>query len=306
MSKPLTVTAGDWLSLVILSVMWGSAFFFTKVAGEEIPPITLVFARVGFAAPIIFVLALSLGKPVSTLRRWPEFAVMGLCNNAIPFSLIFWAQTHIASGLASILNGTTPLFTLLIAHFFTHDDKFTPARVIGLVAGFSGVAIMIGPSLLGTLGSDILAELACLLAAFSYGVGGVYGRRFRNEHPLTAASGQLMTSFTIMLPVALLVDRPWTLPLPSPTALAATAALVIFSTVLAYFFFFRVLARAGATNVMLVTLLIPVSAIFLGTILLGETLTENQIAGAAIIGAGLAIIDGRPFKYIGGLVRKTP
>ncbi len=304
-STPLTVSAGDWLCLVILSVLWGSGFFFTKVAGHEIPPLTLVLARIGLAMPIILALALAARKAVPAPRRWPEFAVMGLFNNAIPFSLIFWSQTHIASGLASILNGTTPLFTLLIAHALTHDDKFSRARITGLAAGFAGVAIMIGPGLLGTLGSDVLAEFACLLAALSYGVAGVYGRRFRNEHLLTVVSGQLTTSFLIMLPVTLVIERPWTLPLPSPTALAATAALAVFSTALAYLFFFRVLARAGATNVMLVTLLIPVSAVLLGTLLLDETLSGNQIAGAAVIGLGLAVIDGRPAGLVATAFRSS-
>jgi drug/metabolite transporter (DMT)-like permease len=304
MSRPLTVSAADWLSLGILSILWGSSFFFTKIAVEEIPFLTLVLARIALAAPVILFLAWLTGRAIPGPRRWPAFAVLGLCNNAIPFSLIFWSQTHIASGLASILNATTPLFTLLMAHFLTADDRFSRVRVAGLGVGFAGVTVMIGPGLLGALGTHLYAELACLLAAWCYGVGGIYGRRFRNEHPLTIASGQLITSVLIMTPVVFVADRPWTLALPSQTALAATVALAILSTALAYLFFFRVLASAGATNVMLVTLLIPVSAILLGTLVLGEMLTAAQIAGAGAIALALAIIDGRPAGFLATAFRK--
>jgi drug/metabolite transporter (DMT)-like permease len=302
------VSAADWLNLGILSFLWGSGFFFAKVALADVPPQTLTVARVGIAAIFIVGAAWIARKAMPQLRDWRAYAIMALFNNAIPFSLIFWGQTQITSGLASILNATGPLFTLIVAHLWTHDDKFTTARAAGLVAGFAGVTVMIGPDLLGELGAHVLAEFGCLAAALSYGIGGVYTRRFRDRHPLTLASGQLIASLLILAPLAIWFDRPWALAAPSPTAIGAMLGLGILSTALAYFLYFRVLLRAGATNAMLVTLLIPVSAVLLGTLILDEVLTANQLAGAAIVALGLIVLDGRALRFLAdrvGLRRAT-
>jgi drug/metabolite transporter (DMT)-like permease len=222
---------------------------------------------------------------------------MGLFNNAVPFGLILWGQIHIPSGLAAILNATTPLFTVLVAHVATRDEKLTGSRVAGLMLGLSGVVAMLGPDLLLELGTDIAAQVACLLAAVSYAIAGVYGRRFRGEPPLRVATGQLVASSVILAPVALLTDRPWTLALPGGAALAALLALAALSTALAYLIYFRILSRAGATNVLLVTFLIPVSAILLGWLVLHEQLAMRHFAGMGAIALGLIAIDGRLLRY---------
>jgi drug/metabolite transporter (DMT)-like permease len=236
----------------------------------------------------------------SDLPLWRDFLLMGLLNNAIPFSLIFWGQKEIASGLASIHNATTPLFTVLVAHAFTADERATPAKLIGVGLGIAGVALMIGLDLISGFGSHLLSELAVLAAALSYAFAGVFGRRFRGRPPLVVAAGQLTGSSALILPLALLIDRPWTGASPSLGVWAALIGLAILSTALAYVIFFRILARAGATNLLLVTFLIPVSALLLGVTFLAETVTAHQLLGMLLIGLGLAVIDGRPLRMLRG------
>jgi drug/metabolite transporter (DMT)-like permease len=285
-----------WVWLLSLSVLWGGSFFFAKVAIGELGPLTVVFARVALAALTLnVVLVATKTNPCRRDAPWPAYFVMGLLNNVLPFSLIFWGQTHIASGLASILNATTPLFTLLVAHFLTPDEKIDPAKVVALLAGLAGVAVLIGPGMLVD-GSSVWGEAACLGAAVSYAFAGVYGRRFKilKVAPIEAAAGQVTASTVLTLPIMLAVDQPWTLPAPpSVTVWAALGGLAVLSTALAYALYFRILAAAGATNLLLVTFLIPVTAILLGAAVLGERLEPRHFAGMALIGIGLTLIDGR-------------
>jgi drug/metabolite transporter (DMT)-like permease len=301
MSSRLTMSATDWALLIVLSILWGGSFFFAKLAVLELPPLTVAFGRVAIAAVILLVLARMTGTALpATFAAWRRYAVMGFLNNALPFGLIFWGQTHIPSGLAAILNATTPLFTVLVAHWATADEKLTCARLAGVAAGLTGVIVMIGPDMLRELGVDVLGQIACLTAALSYAFAGVYGRRFRGEPPMQVAAGQLAASSLILAPVAFVIDRPWTLAPPSSTTLAALVALASLSTALGYILYFRILARAGATNLLLVTFLIPVSAILLGTLILGEQLSPRHVVGMAAIALGLAAIDGRLLRYLVG------
>jgi drug/metabolite transporter (DMT)-like permease len=288
----------DWLLLIALSLLWGGSFFFGKVAVSEIPPLTVAFGRVAIAAAILIALARATGVALpATFAAWRPFAIMGLLNNAIPFVLILWGQTHIPSGLAAILNATTPLFTVLVAHAATRDERLTPSRLLGVTIGLGGVVVMIGPDL-RDLGSNVAAQGACLLAASSYAFAGIYGRRFRGEPALRVAAGQFVMSSLMLAPLALVLDRPWTLTPPSAAAWAALMGTAILSTALGYLIYFRVLARAGATNVLLVTFLIPVSAILLGTLILGEQLAVRHIVGIIAIAIGLAAIDGRASRLL--------
>jgi drug/metabolite transporter (DMT)-like permease len=300
---PLAMSAVDWLMLLALSFLWGASFFFVEVAVAEVPPLSLAFMRVVIAAALLALLLTWSGEGFPIARLGTAFAIMGLFNNVVPFSLFAWGQLHIPSGLASILNATTPLFTVLVAHFATQDDKITPPRLAGLIVGFLGVIIMIGPDMLREIGSQAIAQLACLLAAISYAISGVYGRRFRGESPLVVATGQLAASSVILAPAAFLIEQPWSLGAPSPAALAAVVLLAALSTALAYLIFFRILGRAGATNVMLVTFLIPVTAILMGVLILGEELAPRHVAGMAGIAFGLAAIDGRPARSLMRIVR---
>lgn len=293
----------EWAVLIALSVLWGGSFFFIGVAVKELPTLTIVVGRVLLAALILLFVLKASGASVPTgATVWAAFFGMGFLNNVVPFTLIVWGQGHIASGVASILNATTPLFTVIVAHLLTGDEKLTANRLAGVVIGFFGVVVMIGADVLEALGIGIAAQLACLGAALSYAFAGVFGRRFRamGVSPLATALGQVTASSVMLMPVMLLVDWPWHLPMPSVQAVAAVVGLAVFSTALAYVLFFRVLASAGATNIALVTFLIPVSAIVLGILFLGEVLLPRHIAGMTMIGLGLAAIDGRLWKRLRG------
>jgi drug/metabolite transporter (DMT)-like permease len=226
-------------------------------------------------------------------RAWTPFFVMGLFNSLIPNSLIFWGQTQISASLASILNATTPLWTVILAHFFTTDERLTPNRLVGVLIGLLGVAVMIGPAALQGIGLNVLAQFAVITAAMSYAIATIYGKRLRATPPFIASAGQLTASTVLLIPFVVLVDRPWTLPSPSGSTIAAVLALALLSTALAYILYFRILRSSGATNIALVTFLIPVSAMILGTVLLNERLEPRDFVGMALIGTGLAAIDGR-------------
>lgn len=294
--------AADWGRLLLLSVLWGGSFFFVGVAVRELPPLTIVTVRVGLAALALLLLLSALGQ---RLPRDPRvlaaFLGMGLLNNVLPFSLIVWGQGHIGSGLASILNATTPLFTVVAAHALTRDEKATPSKLIGVLLGLAGVVVMIGGAALEGLGAGLLAPLACLAGALSYALAGLFGRRFRalGVSPMATATGQLCASTLVLLPLVLVTERPWTLPLPAPATLAALAGLALISTAAAYVVYFRILESAGATNLLLVTFLLPVSAVSLGVLVLGEILEPKHIGGMILIGLGLAAIDGRPWRAAG-------
>jgi drug/metabolite transporter (DMT)-like permease len=296
-----TMSAREWLLLVALSGLWGGSFFFAKIAVADVPPLTLVFLRVSLAALALMAFMAASGRRLPREGRvWLALLAMGAINNAVPFGLIFWAQTHIDSGLAAILNATTPLFTVVLAHWLVRDEPMTRARVAGVLLGFAGVAVIVGPGALAGLDAHVLAALACLGAALAYAGGGIFGRRLAGLGltPMAAAAGQLGASTLIMLPIVLVHDRPWTLPMPGGAAVGAVIALALACTALAYVIYFRLLASAGAVNLLLVTLLIPVSALLLGAAFLGESLTPNAAAGMALIALGLAAIDGRPWAAL--------
>ncbi len=296
----------EWSLLLLLSIIWGGSFFFGKVAVAQVPPFTLVLGRVGLAALLLnlFVIAAGQRMPRSP-ALWGRFLVMGALNNMIPFSLIFWGQTRIASGLASILNATTPLWAILLAHLLTHDERLTPGRLGGILLGIAGVVMIIGPDVLHGVGLNVLAQLAVIGATVSYALAGIFGKQFKDLPPMVTATGQLTAGALMVAPVALLIDQPWTLPLPGASIWGAVVGLAVLCTALAYVIYFKVLATAGATNLLLVTLLIPVSALLLGMLLLGERLDVRHFLGMGIIGIGLITIDGR-IKLFPGRFRRHP
>lgn len=290
------MSALEWALVIVLSVIWGGSFLFVGIAVSALPTFTIVLLRVTIAAAALHLLLLVRRIPMpGGTASWRAFFVMGLLNNVIPFSLIAWGMTHIASGLASILNATTPLFTVLLAHALTGDERLTRPRLSGVLIGFVGVVVLIGPEALRGLGDDVLAQMAVLAAACSYGIAGIFGRRFKRIGipPLATATGQVTASSILLLPLALPIDRPWTLAMPGMTVWAAVIGLALLSTALAYALFFRILAGAGAVNLSLVTFLIPVSAILMGILVLGESLHATDFLGMALIGCGLVAIDGR-------------
>lgn len=287
----------EWGLLLALAALWGSSFFFYKVLVESLPPFTVVFARVALAAIFLNLLLCVQRRPMTLALPWRDFFVMGLLNSAVPFSLLVWGETFISSGLASILNATTPVFTVVVAHFFTSNEKLNIHRALGVALGVLGVAVLMGHTAFADLGSGgLLGEILCLLAALSYGLSSVYGRRFRRMPSIKVATGQLSAATLIILPAAA-TERFWALPMPSVHIWAALAGISLLCTVAAYILFFQILARAGATNVGLVTLLLPIVALFLGHFVLGEQIYATSLLGMALIGASLAVIDGRPYHW---------
>jgi len=287
----------EWAMLVTLSVLWGGSFFFAEIALESLPPLTIVTLRVGLAAITLWLVVLALKLPIpNSPPIWITFLTMGLLNNVLPFSLIVWGQSQISSGLAAILNATAPLFGVIVAGILLRDESATPLKITGVVVGFAGVIVMMDLSSIAT--SSLLAQLAILAAALSYACASVYGRRFKATglNPILVAAGQVTGSTLLLLPIALWVDGNDPYANMPAQVWAAIISLAMFSTAAAYILYFKLLASAGATNILLVTLLVPVSAILLGWLFLEESLQTPHIIGMAMIALGLSAIDGRLWR----------
>ena len=296
----------EWVMLLTLSAVWAGSFFFNGVAVRELPTMSIVLGRVGGASLLLLLLLRVTGSRLPRgLPVWRAFFIMGFLNNVVPFGLIVWGQGHISSGQAAILNATTPIFTVIVAHVLTSDEIMLRRHIIGIATGFAGVAVMIGAEIFDfgpfaagvTAGGEarLAAHCALLGAALSYAFAGVYGRRFRKLEipPMATATGQVSASAVILLPVVMLIDRPWEMVMPGPATITAVVGLASISTAFAYVLFFRILASAGATNLSLVTMLIPPGAIGLGILFLDETLAVRHGVGLILIVAGLLIMDGR-------------
>lgn len=287
----------NWKNLslmILLAALWGPSFVFIKVGVETIPPMTLVFGRVALAAVLLYVvLRWQHGRLPGSLTIWKHIAVVALIHNAIPFFLFAWGEQYVDSALASILNGTIPLFTILLAHFFTQDDHLTPAKVIGVLVGFAGMLVLVYPSFQDGVVATAWGVLALVLASFLYGVAIVYGRNhLRGLPPLVAPTGQMMMASLYLLPLMLLLERPWTLPAPSMPSILSMLALAVLGTALAFIVYYKLLERAGASYLSMVAYMIPVFGIFFGVILLDEQLTSEMILGGALILFGVMIVNG--------------
>ncbi len=299
MQERKTMNRAEWGLLVLLSVLWGGAFFCVGVALVELPPLTVVLARVGIAAMFLLVLSWILGHSLPrSVSSWTPFLVMGVLNNVLPFSFLNAGQTMVSVGLASIMNAMTPLFTALVLASF-REERLTRNRMFGMLIGVGGVAVIVWPDALSQ-DARLLGIGLCLSGALSYGFAVLWGRRhLADVAPVKSATCQLVSSTFVISVVVAVVDRPWTLPLPGIGTWLALVALALLGTALAYVVFFEILVRAGGSNAMLVTLLIPVSALLLGNLFLSEPIFMFEIGGAAIIGLGLLFFDGRlPQKII--------
>jgi len=290
------VTARLWALLVMLSLVWGGSFFFVEVALASFAPLTIVFGRVSLAAlALLGFVYLRGGKMPGDGKAWAGFFAMGLLNNLIPFTLIVWGQTMIDGGLASILNATTPLFTVALAHFLTTDERMNVGKTVGVLLGIFGVAVLVGADAITDPGGEALGKIAVLGAALSYGCAGIFGRRLSRYPASVAATGMLIASSVMMAPPMFAFEHPFAAR-PDAAAVAAVVAIALFSTAAAYLMYFHILARAGATNLLLVTFLIPPSAMALGVAFLDEPVGVNALAGLALILLGLAAVDGRLFR----------
>ncbi len=301
------MNAREWALLLVVAFLWGSAFLFVAVAVKAFPPLTLGAIRLMLGGSLLTCILYATGGKLPLQPKiilW--FFAVALVNSLVPIYLMSWAQQHISVGLTAILNGAVPLTTLFAAHLLTREEKLTGAKLAGTLAGLAGVAFIVGPDALKGLDTNLLAQFAAFLAAVFFGFGTVFGRRFRSlgVAPLAATAGTLTASGLMFLPLAIVIDRPWTLAAPNMAAIASALAAGLFSTATAHFLFFRLLSTAGATNASLVTLISVPSAILLGMLVLGETLDTRQIAGMLIVALGLAIVDGRPFAKLREALRQ--
>jgi drug/metabolite transporter (DMT)-like permease len=285
-----------WGLLLLLTLLWGSSFFFYKVLVMALPPVTAMLGRVGIAAIAMNLWLLAQGETIP-LRDglWLRFLLLGFLNNALPFVLLAWGETYITSGMASILNATTPIFMVAVAHWGTHDEKLSAGKVAGIAFGILGVMVLVGQDAFGGV-SLVWGEGAVIAASCVLGIGGVYSRRFTELKPLVAATGQITGATIILVPLSLLIDRPWALAPPSGAVWASLLTIALVNTALAYVFYYRMLAITGATYISLVTFLIPVMALWLGVAFLHETITVRSLAGMAIIAMGLVAMDAKRFR----------
>lgn len=292
--QPVTMTALVWAQLLLLGAIWGGSFFFARIAVQEIPPLTLVLLRVAIAAAALQVYLAATGLSFApALAQARRLAVLAVLNNVIPFSLIFMGQTELGAGLASVLNATTPFWTALVASALLPEEGFSARKVAGVLIGVAGTAVMVGPGVLAGLGGPVWAKVLLVGAALSYAFAFVAAKRITGLPPQLVACGQLTASSLVMLPIVLLVDGTAGLAGASGGAWAAVLGLALLATAFAYVLYFRIVAAAGATNASLVTLIVPVSAILLGVVFLGERLEPFEIGGIALIACGLLVIDGR-------------
>jgi len=284
----------SWAKLILLGAIWGGSFFFARVALSEVHPLSLVLFRVAIAAAALHVYLAARGPSFRlALPHAGAFCVLALLNNVIPFSLIFAGQTQLGAGIASVLNATTPFWTALLANMLTADEKLTWNKVAGILLGLAGTAVMIGPGVVSGLEGPVWPKLALIGGSVSYALALMVAKRLRSVPPAVVAAAQLTASTVIMIPVVLAVNGADGILSASPSVWAAIAALALVSTAFAYILYFNLVAHAGATNASLVTLIVPVSAILLGAVFLGERLTPVEVAGMATIAAGLVMIDGR-------------
>jgi drug/metabolite transporter (DMT)-like permease len=305
-ATPLRMGASEWALIGLHSMLWGTAFFFAELAIPEVPALTIAAFRLIPASLITAGVCLWLGYRLpATWREWGRLVLLAAANNVTPILLILWAQREVTGGIAAVFNATTPLFGVFLAHVFTQDERLSAVKVTGILVGISGVAVLVGADLLGGFGSSGLAKLALIGAALCYALAGVYARGFPQYPPQILAAGQMIGALLLSMPLALLVDQPWMLSLPSAKAASAVVGMGLFASALAALCYFTVLKRAGATNAMLATLLVPLTPIMLGGLFLGETLAPREITGACIIALALLTIDGRLVARLAVLFRRT-
>ncbi len=285
----------DWTLMLLLALFWGGSYFWAALALRELPPFTIVSLRLVMGAAVLVAYVLVRGDSLRlSPSLWRDIFIMGFLNLFLPFCLVTYGQKPIGSGLAAIFNATAPLFAVVVAHIATRDERLNLRKFCGVLFGIAGVTIVVGVSALRGLGLQVLAQLAVLCGALSYGCAAVYARRFRNYPSHIIATGQIVAAAVMSVPVALMVDQPWSLPEPGTMTVFAVLMLGLLSTAITPLLYFAILKSVGATNAIVVTFLAPVSALLLGIIILGEAFTAQQAGGMLLIGLGLAAIDGRP------------
>jgi len=302
-TAPLKLGAPEWGLILLQSMLWGSSYFFVAMVQGQLPVFSVTaFRSLPAAAVLLLVVVVFLGYRLpAQLSQWALFLKFAVINTYIPHLLVVWAQSRATGGMAAIFNATAPVFGIFLAHLLTHDEKLSGHKLAGILVGVMGVVILVGADFGMGSGLDILAKLALLAAPLCYVSANIYARHHLSEHhPFVIAVMQMLCSMIVAIPIALVIDQPWNSPPPSMQALVALAGMGILGSGLSSLCHFTVLRRAGVTNASLVTLIMPLTPIFLGGLFLGERLTQRDILGASVIAAALILIDGRVLQWARG------
>lgn len=286
--------ARHWATLLAVSVMLGSAFSFTGIAVAHIPPVTVAAGRAVLAAIVLWtLLRISRGRLPAPGPDWRPIAIVGITTGAIPYICLAWGQMHVQSSLAGILFGSVPLFTLVIAHFQARDERMTLLRIAGIVAGFAGVGVILGPGALAGLDGQLLGEALILAGAACYGFGSVYTRNHARHAPLVMAAGQNLCAAAILVPLSIALDAPWRLA-PGLEPLVAVVALAVIGTAVPAPAIFWLIRSVGAITTSLLAYFIPLTAALIGVLVLGEALSFGTVAGFILILGGATLVSRRP------------
>lgn len=292
-AAPAPARTREFALLALLALLWGSSYFFVGVAVKEIPPLTLIAIRITVAAAILIaVLAWRRERAPRDAATWGRLTIQSFLNATIAWSLLAWGQQHIASGVASVLNSTSPLFVFFITLLVTRHESAAPLRLLGACLGVAGVALIVGEEALTGVMKGVAGQLAALAGAFFYAIAAIHGRRFGHLTPTATAAGTMVCAFVVLAPVALIVDRPWRLA-PSAEALAAATALGALSTALALMIYFRLIRTLGSMGAASQAYLRAGVGVALGVAFLGERVTPMVALGLASALAGVALINWR-------------
>lgn len=287
-----------WLALAALSLVWGGSFLFIEIALEGVGPMTLVWGRVTLAAVVLAAVTKAGGHAWPRGgRTWLAYAVMGMLSTALPFYAISWGQQFITAGEASILTATVPMATVLLAVLFNADENLSRRRVIGVMLGFVGVVVLMAPAVgAGQLDAS-LGHLAVVGAAWCYAGAALFGKRFSKTTLVVNSTATLVCAAVMLTPLTFVLESPFAA-VPPVKSVLAIVAMALLSTAAAYLVYFWVLRTAGATQLVLVTYLIPVSSVTLAAIFLGERVNLASLLGVAGIFLGLAVMDGRLLRLL--------
>ncbi len=279
--------------LLLLGAIWGASYLFIKVGVDGgVPPITLVAMRTTLAGLTLLLVLRARGEKLPPVNApiWKWFVALGLFNSVIPYTLITWGETRISSGLAAILVGAMPIFTILLAHWMTHDEKLTPRKIAGVIAGFAGVVVLFLPDFLNAASANLIGGLAVVGAAISYAFATILARRhLKGQSHVTSAFGQMLMASIILIPASLLLELPWTLT-PTPIALTSIVILAVLGTGIAYLLYFWLIANTGPTRTSLVTFISPILAVILGAVVLNEKLDWTTFVGLVLIAVGVGLV----------------
>ncbi|QRY67389.1 EamA family transporter [Ensifer sp. PDNC004] len=278
----------ELLLLLALATLWGASYTFIKIGIETIPPVTLIAARTLIAGTLLLAVlrwrGLSLPRDAATWRR---FLFQACLNSVVPFTMIAWAEQTIDAGIASILNATTPIFAFLMTALITRHEAVTARKLVGIVAGMTGISLIIGMEAFGGLGEQLLPQLAVVLATVCYAGAAIFGRGFKGLDPMMPAAGSLIAGAALLIPVSLVVDRPWTLS-PSAESLLALVGLAVFSTALAFAIYFRLIQTLGSVGATAQAYLRVPIGVAIGALFLGERLSDTAWIGLGCVIVGVA------------------